>query len=145
MKTINLDKYYPRHSETEHYINVSDEIAELLQAEIAAENAYQRKLRYHKVKLTEDIAAELEHEAALQPSSVITAAEEAERRQAIISAFTSLTPIQARRAIAYFYERKTTNEIAQKEGVTESAIKSSIRGARRQLVEKLKKYYQETI
>ena len=140
MKTIDLDKHYPGHLETQRYIDVSNEIASLLQAEIAAEKAYQRKMRYNKVKFLEDISAEMEHEAALQPSAVIAEAEEVERRQAIISAFTSLTPVQARRAIAYFYERQTAKAIAQKEGVAESTIKSSIRGARVKLMEKLKKY-----
>ena len=49
-------------------------------------------------------------------------------------------PTQARRAIAYFYERQTAKAIARKEGVAESTIKSSIRGARVKLMEKLKKY-----
>lgn len=140
MKTIDLNEHYPGHSETRRYIDVSDEVAALFQAEIAAEKAYQRKMRYHKVKFLEDISAEVEHEAALQPSAAIAEAEEVERKRAIISAFTSLTPVQARRAIAYFYERQTAKAIARKEGVAESTIKSSIRGARVKLMEKLKNY-----
>lgn len=139
MKIIDLDKYYPGHKENQHLVYVSDDVEALLQAEIAAEKAYRRKMRYHKVKYIEDIYVQLEQEQALQGSLITEEVEAAEQRRAIFEAFATLTPMQARRAIAYFYEKQTTREIAEKEGVTESSVKSSIKGARIKLIEKLKK------
>lgn len=138
MKTIDLNKVYPGNHEEQQYVNVSDEVEIFLQKDIAAEKAYRRKMRYHNMKYIEDLPIETDWSEPPYTSVVITQIENAECRKAIFSAFSSLTPMQARRAIAYFYDKQTTKEIALREGVSESTIKSSIRSARAKLIKALK-------
>lgn len=140
VKRIDLEKYYPYYNGGHYFVEVSDEIAELLEASQAAERAYRRKMRYHKVILLETVQDEQRWGSMHPLSGTTNSLDNVELRAALIEAFSSLTPLQARRALAYFVCRYTTAEIARREMVSESTIKSCIRGVRRKLANKLNNF-----
>lgn len=140
VKRIDLEKYYPYYKGGHYFVEVSDEIAELLDASLAAERAYRRKMRYHKVILLETIQDEQRWGSMRPLIGTVNSLDNVELRMALIEAFSSLTPLQARRALAYFVCRYTTAEIARREMVSESTIKSCIRGVRRKLANKLNNF-----
>lgn len=83
MKVINLSDYYPEHSEL--YIEVSDEVEELLKASIAAEKAYQRKMRYHHVAYIEDILSDIEKQTINRQRSLSEDVENKELKETFVN------------------------------------------------------------
>lgn len=125
MKTINLRDYYPFYK-SDRFIEVTDEIADLLLEYIRFEAAYQLRTYRHKAYYSLDRSDGIEHDA-VSPS--LSAQELYERKftnQELFTAINSLPDKQAKRIYAHFFLGMNKAAIAKTEGVRESAVRESI-------------------
>lgn len=125
MTRINLKDYYP-HYKDDLYIEVPEELAELLQFYDARESTYERKLRYHKSYFSLDRNDGIEREiryVSLSPEEIY---ERKVTREQLHAAMAELTDKQAKRIYAHFFLGLTKAQIARTEGVGRDVIGESI-------------------
>lgn len=139
MKTINLNTIYPFVTE-DCYINVPDEVAELIAESEHAELAYWRKAFRNKAYFSLDRNDGIETEMLYPPLSADKEYEQKIMLRHLYSALNSLTEKQAKRIYAYFFLGLSKAEIARSEGVNESKIRKSINLALQKMEEYLKKF-----
>ena len=125
MATINLRNFYPWYTHDE-FIEVSDELAQELFADKRYAQTHERTQRRNKV-LSLDAADNTEAAAMAcnndNPETIFTMMYKHCR---LCCALNSLPETQGKRIEAYYLLGKTQAEIAQAQGVTESAINKSI-------------------
>jgi len=128
---INLRVYYPFYTQDE-FLEVSEEIAAELRANVMYEKHHKQNLRRHKAFYSLDV------EDGIEASALVCFNDNPERIFAMMEnhcrlcrALNSLPEIQGRRVEAHFYLGKSRKEIADAEGVSESSVNESIdRGLR---------------
>jgi len=132
MQEINLRDYYP--FEEDSTIEVSDEIMAVLEESERQERNYTERVRWNKAyySLHEDDGAIENNALFLAPSAeALTLCKWTEEE--LYKALDSLPDTQRQRIYAHFILGISKTEIAQTEGVRESAIRGSIERGLRQM------------
>ena len=125
MTTINLRDYYPWYIE-DQYIEVSDEVAAELRADKLYEAAYQRRVIRNKAQYSLDCEDGIEYSACLSNPTPDELLERKENFCRLCRALNSLPETQGRRIDACIILGKSMTEVAEAEGVDESAVRHSI-------------------
>ena len=133
MQTINLKQYYPVCKE-DIFVEVSDEVLEVMrQAQREMEN-YERRKVYHRAYYSLDAYSWLENyalEHSRSPEDILLEREEMPIRLHLIAALPAAlahtTPTQARRVHAYYIAGIKQPEISRIEGVHSSKVSVAIR------------------
>lgn len=126
MPKINLRECYPDTYSTDIFLEVSDEIQEILLEHDRLDAAQQRKQYRYKAYYSLDYGNGIEG-AALERSPIPEdILEEKQRRQQVFAAVMSLPEKQARRVYARFYLGLTCREIAKEENVNPRCVRESI-------------------
>ena len=124
--TINLRDFYP-HITYDEFVEVSEEVAAELAADIRYERAYQRRVFYNKAHYSLDAGDGIEASALVchndNPERIFTMMENHCR---LCHALNSLPEVQGRRVEAHYLLGVSRKEIAKSEGVTESSVNESI-------------------
>jgi len=126
MVNINLRDYYPFH-ENDEYVEVSDEIAAELHADKIYEKTHNQRIRRNNAFYSLDVGDSIETSAlechSDNPEAIFATMQQHCR---LCQALNSLPEIQGLRIEAHFLLGKSRKEIADAEGVSESAINQSI-------------------
>ena len=125
MAKINLRNYYPIYHQ-DCFVDVTDELAELLLAFERAEEAYKRKLRRNQAFYSLDREDGIEHEILFTAPSVEELFEQRDVRAKIHTAISSLPDKQAKRVYAHYLMGMSISEIARAEGVSWQSVNRSI-------------------
>ncbi len=143
MAVINLRKYYYPIYTKDTFIEVPDEVAEVLEEGRLCENRQEHKKSYYHV-YSMDCSPGIENHAmflVLSPEELLIQEldEVAEELMMVhlAEAITHLSPIQARRLHARYALKKKFREIAADEGVSGSCATESVTSA----IRKLKKIF----
>ena len=139
MTTINLRDYYPWYTQDE-YVEVSDEVAAELRADKLYEAAHQRKVIRNKAQYPLDLDDGIEYSACLSEPTPQQLLERKETFIALCHALNSLPEVQGRRVEACVILGKSYREVAQAEGVNESAVRHSVERGIENMKAFLKKY-----
>lgn len=137
MKEINLRKYYPHYTQ-DVMVSVPDEVAELLQEFVRAEDAQRIRTYRHKAMYS----LELMNEIREIPSSSPLPEELLEQNclnELLYKGLHSLPEKQRFRLIAYYFFGMSKAEIARSEGSSVNSVKESIQCALRSMAIFLKK------
>ena len=125
MTIINLRDFYYWYTQDE-YMEVSDNVAEVLRASVRYEAAYQRRLSRHKAQYSLDCEDGIEYSACLHEPTPDEVLEFKERFCRLWNALNSLPPAQGRRVDACIILGKNFSEVALAEGVDESAVRRAV-------------------
>ena len=135
MTTINLKDFYYWYTQ-DQFIEVSDEVAEVFLADARYEMAYQRRLSRHKAQYSLDCEDGIEYSACLHEPTPQELLERMELFIRLWNALNSLPEVQGRRVDACVILGKTYSEVAEAEGVDESAVRRAVERG----LENMKKY-----
>lgn len=136
MHIINLRKHYPHYTE-DIFLEVSDEVYEVILLSIRQKNNYDSRMYYHRAHYSLDCDDGIENDALHRMPSPEEILMEKVSMEQLYRALHALPPIQARRVYERYINQKKNVEIARAEGVDEAATRQSvIRG-----IENLRKYY----
>ena len=138
MKTINLRDFYPWYTHDE-FIDVSDEIAEELLADKRYQKAHRRRVYRNKAQYSLDAGDGIENEACYINLSPHEIHERQIMRCRLCRALNSLPETQGRRVDAHYILGMSQKDIAEAEGVTESAVNDAISRGLRGMKKYLKK------
>ena len=133
MKKLNLRELYPDVYRTDLFVEVAEEIAEVIRSAERAEAAYERKMYRYKAQYSLDYENGTENAVLHKPLTPELILEEKQLREQLYSAVMALPEKQAKRIYARYYLGMTTNEIAEAEGVVPSRVRDSIRRGLKQL------------
>lgn len=140
MTIINLKDFYHWYTQ-DQLIEVSDEVAEELQASKRREAAYAERIRCNKAYYSLDCEDGIEYSACLHDPSPQELLDRKERFFHLWNALNSLPEVQGRRVDAHLILGKTYREIAQEEGVDKSVVRRSVlRG-----LDAMKKYLRKNL
>ena len=139
MTTINLREYYPFYTYN-CFIEVSDEVADVLRSSIRYEWNYQRRLSRHKAQYSLDCEDGIEYSACLHEPTPQELLERMELFIRLWNALNSLPEAQGRRVDACVILGKTYSEVAEAEGVDESAVRRAVERG----LENMKKYLKKS-
>ena len=133
MQKINLRDLYPDIYKTDAFLEVTDEVQAVFQADKRAEAAYERKMYRYKAQYSLDFENGIENTVLRKPQTPEMLLEEKQLREQLYSAVMALPEKQAKRIYARYYLGMTVNEIAEAEDVDPSRIRDSIRRGLKQL------------
>jgi RNA polymerase sigma factor (sigma-70 family) len=139
MTTINLKDFYYWYTQ-DQFIEVSDEVAEVFLADARYEMAYQRRLSRHKAQYSLDCEDGIEYSACLHEPTPQELLERMELFIRLWNALNSLPEAQGRRVDACVILGKTYSEVAEAEGVDESAVRRAVERG----LENMKKYLKKS-
>lgn len=125
MKEINLRRYYPHYAQ-DMMVSVSDEVAELLQDFVRAEDAQRIRTYRHKAMYSLELINEIREFPAKDPLPE-ELLEQRYMRELLYKGLQSLPEKQRSRLIGYYFLGVNTYEIARTEGTDESAVRKGIR------------------
>lgn len=125
MKTINLKDFYPWYT-VDEYVEVTDEVAAELLKDKQYEAAYQRRVMRNKAQYSLDCEDGIEYSACLSNPTPDELLERKENFCRLCRALNSLPETQGRRIDACIILGKSMTEVAEAEGVDESAVRHSI-------------------
>ena len=125
MTTINLKDFYPWYTHDE-YIEVSEEVAEELHTSRRREAAHAERVRYNKAFYSLDCDDGIEYSACLHEPTPQELLERMELFIRLWNALNSLPEAQGRRVDACVILGKTYSEVAEAEGVHESAVRRAV-------------------
>lgn len=144
MKTINLRKLYFPHYSKNVFVEVSDEVAEVLHRSDREMDNYRRRTCYHRAFYSLDAFDWTERYAlAHSPSPeelLVLREQEAARarlRSLLGEALSSATPTQARRIRCYYLQGVNIPAISRTEGIATSVASRSIRAG----LDRMRAYY----
>jgi len=126
MTTINLRDFYPWYTHDE-FIEVSDEVAEELCADMRYQKAHPRRLKRNKAQYSLDAGDGIEYSACFMEPSPHELVERMERFERLCRALNSLPEAQGRRIDACIILGKSVKEVAEAEGVSERAVQDAIK------------------
>ena len=129
MSKINLREYYPDYYKSDFFVEIPNEIAAVLREFKKLENAYQRRVYYNRAHYSLDRGDGIEYETVLICATPYEIYELNLRKEQLYAAIASLPDKQAKRINARFFLGLTSEEIANSEGVSVTAINDSIRRA----------------
>ena len=133
MIEINLREFYPECYRSDYFVEVPDEVAELLILLRRHEQSQRRRIYKHRAHYSLDIYENVEREAMLQSPTAEEIFEQLAEREQLQSAIMSLTERQRSRLYAHFFLNMSYTKIAQQEGVDVSAVRKSVQRALHQL------------
>jgi RNA polymerase sigma-70 factor (ECF subfamily) len=138
MKKVNLRDYYPFY-QSDFFIEVADEIAELFTQFERKEHADFERRRVHRAYYSLDAGDGIERDVILL---VLSPQEIYERKlsyQELYAAINSLPEKQAKRIYAHFFLDMSKAQIARIEGIDPSSVKESIERGLKRMEKFLKK------
>ena len=133
MKKINLRELYPDVYTTDFFVDVTEEVMEIIRAAERAEAAYERKMYRYKAQYSLDCENGIENAVLLKPQTPEIVLEEKQFQEQVYAAVMKLPEKQAKRIYARYYLGMTVNEIAEVEGVDPVVSVDSIRRGLKQL------------
>ena len=133
MKKINLRELYPDVYKNDHFVEVTEDVLETIQAAERAEAAYDRRMYRYKAHYSLDCDNGIENAVLLKPQTPEMVLEEKQFQEQVYAAVMKLPEKQAKRIYARYYLGMTVNEIAEVEGVDPSRVRDSIRRGLKQL------------
>ena len=140
MVTVNLKELYPWITEDENEnIEITEEMYEAIYRSHRQEENYRRRTNRHKAFYSLDNAGWMESfavEKVPMPEDILIRKEDTE---ALYAEIEKLTETQRRRLCACYIEGVRKTDIARREGVSDSAVTRSIRGALAKLAKRMKK------
>lgn len=136
MKVINLRKYYPELYSSDCEIVVPEEVAALLKEFDRRESAHRIKVYRNKAYYSLDADDQIETEAIIMELSPPEILERKQNTLDIYAAMTRLPAVQAKRVYAHYILGESIQKIAWAEGVSEQAVRLSVKRG----VRNMKKY-----
>ena len=133
MKKVNLRDLYPDVYKNDHFVEVTEDVLETIQAAERAEAAYDRRVYRYKAHYSLDCDNGIENAILMKPQTPEMLLEEKQFQEQVYAAVMKLPEKQAKRIYARYYLGMTVNEIAEVEGVDPSRIRDSIRRGLKQL------------
>ena len=127
MKQINLRELYPNVYKTDTYVEVTDEALDAMKTQDKTEANQRRLIRRYKAYHSLDSENGIERmfcSCSKAPDELLV--EQFVRKQ-LYDAVMALPDKQAKRIYAHYYLGMSKAEIAQYEGVNESAVRKSIK------------------
>lgn len=116
MKTINLRDLYPDVYKTDTFVEVTEEVLDVIQTAQRLEAAYERRMYRHKAHYSLDCGNGIEKAAVFRTATPGDILEEKQQQERLYAAVTALPEKQAKRIYAHFYLGMTPVEIAHAEG-----------------------------
>ena len=138
MKKVNLRDLYPDVYKNDHFVEVTADVLETIQAAERAEAAYDRRVYRYKAHYSLDCDNGIENAILMKPQTPEMLLEEKQFQEQVYAAVMKLPEKQAKRIYARYYLGMTVNEIAEVEGVDPSRVRDSIRRGLKQLVKYLR-------
>ena len=138
MKVINLRDIYPHYTQ-DCFVEVTDEVADLLRESALMEEAYRIRTYRHKAYYSLDYGDNIERKALIVALSPYEIMEEHWTTEMIYKGLSALPEKQAQRIYAHFFLGMTKSAIAKAEGCAVTAVKTSIRKG----LNNLKKFFEE--
>ena len=140
MPTINLKDFYPWYIHDEH-IEVSEEVADELQANKLYEAAYQQRIVRNKTQYSLDCEDGIEYSVCVSEPTPQELLERMEPFCHLCVELNSLPETQGRRVDACVILGKSYREVAEAEGVNESSVRESVKLG----LESMKKYLRKVL
>ena len=137
MKTINLRELYPDVYKTDTFVEVTEEVLDVIQTTQRLEAAYERRMYRHKAHYSLDCGNGIEKAAVFRTATPEDIFEEKQQQERLYAAVMALPEKQAKRLYAHFYLGMTPVEIAHAEGVDPSCVRRSIRNGLKRLAKKV--------
>lgn len=137
MEKINLRDLYPDVYRSDLFLEVTEEVANVLQRAAREEAAYERRRYRYKAQYSLDCENGIENAILHKPPTPEFLLEEKQLREQLYAAVMNLPEKQAKRIYARYYLGMSTNEIARAEGVDPSRVRDSIRRGLKQLAKKI--------
>jgi len=139
MKRINLRDLYPFYN-SDFFIEIADEVAELIKQLDRKEHADYERIRVHKAYYSLDAGDGIEKDVILLVLSPEEIYERKLSKQELYAAINSLPEKQAKRIYAHFFLGMSKAEIARIEGVNKCQVSRSIEKALKNIEKFLKKF-----
>lgn len=127
MKKVNLRDLYPNVYKTDTYVEVTDEVLDAMKAQDRTEANQRRLIRRYKAYHSLDSENGIERmfcSCSQSPDELLI---EQFVQEQLYAAVMALPDKQAKRIYAHYYLGMSKAEIAQYEGVNESAVRKSIK------------------
>lgn len=138
MVKINLRDFYP-FDQADTYVEVSNEVAEMLQAFERAEASHERKVRRYKAYYSLDHKTGIERSILFTSHSPDELYERKLTREELHAAIAQLPDKQAKRTYAHYLLGMSKEEIAKAEGVSWRAVHQSVQQGLSRMEKILKK------
>lgn len=139
MTKINLREHYPDYYKTDYIIEVPDEVAAIMLEYDRLDAAYRRRTYYHKAHYSLDRGDGIEYEALFVSMTPCEIYERKVTMEQLHAAMASLPDKQAKRVYARYFLGLETKAIAKSEGISVTAVNSSIQRGLRNMEKFLKK------
>ncbi|MGN0792248.1 MAG: sigma-70 family RNA polymerase sigma factor [Christensenellales bacterium] len=133
MIEINLREFYPECYRSDYFVEVPDEVAELLILLRRHEQSQRRRMYKQKAHYSLDIYENVEREMVLQSPSTETIFEQLAEQEQLYDALLALTQKQRTRLYAHFFLNMSYTKIAKQEGVDVSTVRKSVQRSLRNL------------
>lgn len=140
MTTINLREFYPWYMQDE-VIEVTDEVAIALRNDKLYEAAHQRQIVRNKAQYSLDCDDGIEYSACLHEPTPQELLDRMELFYRLWNALNSLPPAQGRRVNACIILGKSYCEVADVQGVHESAVRRTVERGLENMKDYLKKSF----
>ena len=137
MIEINLREFYPECYKSDYFVEVPDEVAELLILLRRHEQSQRRRIYKYKAQYSLDIYENVERETVLKCPSAEEVFEQLAEQEQLYDALTVLTWKQRSRVCEHFFLNMSYTKIAEKEGVDVSTVRKSVQRALRKLQNKM--------
>lgn len=136
MHIINLRKHYPYYTE-DIFLEVSDEVYEVILLSIRQKNNYDSRMYYHKAQYSLDCNDGIENDALHRMPSPEEIFMQKVSMEQLYQALHALPPQQAKRVYERYINQKKNVDIARVGGVHEATTRQSVIRE----IENLRKYY----
>ena len=133
MIEINLREFYPECYRSDYFVEVPDEVAELLILLRRHEQSQRRRIYKHKAHYSLDIYEIVEREVVLQTPSAEEVFAHLTEQKLLYDALSILTEKQRFRLYAHFFLNMSYSKIAGQEGVDVSTVRKAVQQALRKL------------
>lgn len=133
MIEINLREFYPECYKSDYFVEVPDEVDELLILLRRHEQSQRRRIYKNKAHYSLDIYENVERETMLKSPSAEEVFEQLAEQEQLYDAMMALTHKQRTRLYAYFFLNMSYSKIAEQEGVDVSTVRKSVQQALRKL------------
>lgn len=137
MIEINLREFYPECYKSDYFVEVPDEVAELLILLRRHEQSQRRRIYKNKAHYSLDIYENVERETMLKSPSAEEVFEQLAEQEQLYDAMMALTHKQRTRLYAHFFLNMSYTQIAKQEGVDVTSVKESVQRAIKQLQKKI--------
>lgn len=138
MTKINLREQYPDYYKADTFIEVPDEVAEVMLAFDRQEAAYRRRTYYHNAYYSLDRGDGIEYDAVFLSVTPWEVYERKVTLEQLHAAIAALPDKQAKRIYAHFFLNMTEEAIARSENISAVAVHNAIHRGLRNLEKFLK-------